>query len=317
MLVASEIYRVLQDKLHELDKERIKFYNKVEPFRYAFWTILVLGATFLIIRLNVSSFNGKYISDENMGFVIVGYVILVIVTLIIFLIVNHKRKQQFKRLFTSQIAPYIIRGLDPSFKYDYEGQIPRMEVISSLLFPPFSTYECQDLVKGVINDVPIKFGEIKLQKVVVQKDSTKHIPIFSGIFYRADLHTKFPTNIWLITKGNTQSVKEEGKTRIAFNDQSMKDYRIYTDDEQTARQVLQPFILEKIAKLNNKLKGKRIIRRPLSFHFEDQWVQVAIPTRKKFMEPKLSRTIDHISFIEEQTILLNAISTLMEDLTLK
>ncbi len=317
MLVAAEIYENLKDKLHELDKERVKLYNKVEPFRYAFWTILILGGSFLIARLNVSGLDGKYVSDENLYFVVIGYGTLVVVTLITFLVVNHLKKKQFKQLFTTEISPYIIRGLDPSFKYEYEGQIPRMEVISSLLFPPFSTYECQDLVMGVLNGIPIKFGEITLQKVVVQKDSTKHIQIFSGIFYRADLQVKFPTGIWLITKANTQSIKEEGKTRIALDDPSVENYRIYTDDETAARQVLQPFILEKIALLNSKLKAKKIIRRPLSFHFEDQLVHIAIPTRNRFMEPKLSRTIDHVSFIEEQTILLNFISTLMEDLTLK
>ncbi len=317
MLVASEIYKVLKDKLHELDKERAKFYNKVEPFRYAFWTILILGGAFLVARLNLSGLDGKYISDENISIVIIAYFLLVIVTLITFLIVNKVKSRQFKKLFTSQIAPYIIRGLDPSFKYKYEGQIPRMEVIASLLFPPFSKYDCQDLVTGVIDNIPIKFAEINLQKIVVQKDSTRYVPVFTGILYKSELEVKFPTSIWFVTKGNTQSIKEEGKTRIKLEESSVKNYRIYADDGVEARKILQPFILEKISALNIKLIDKKIIRKPLSFHFENNTVQIAIPTRKKFMEPKLSRTIDHVSFIEEQTTLLNAISNLMEDLTLK
>ncbi len=315
MLEASKIYKDIQNKLQEMDEERVKFFNQVEPFRYAFWTILILGGSFLIIRLNVSSFD--YITDQNLDQVIIGYVITVFATLMVFLYVNRRKKSQFKKMFAADIAPYIIRGLDPSFKYDYEGQIPRMEAISSLLFPPFSTYECQDLVTGEINSVSIRFAEIILKKVVVEKDSKKHIPVFSGIFYEANLQAKFPTGIWLILKGKSKTAKEERKTRVKLDHPSLKNYEIYTDSEVVAKQVLQSFILEKIHNLNSKLLADKIIKQPLSFHFENQQVQIAIPTRKKFMEPKLSRTIDHVSFIKEQIVLLNAISTLLEDLTLK
>lgn len=317
MLDAVKIYNNLKDQLYELDKERIKFYNKVEPFKYAFWSVLILGGSFLIARLNLSRLNGKFISEENLVFVIIGYGATVIITLIIFLSLRHRFSEKFKGMFVEKIAPYIIRGLDPSFKYDYEGKIPRMEIISSLLFAPFNTYKCQDLVMGVINDTPVKFAEIKLQKVTVKKESKSYRTVFSGLFYRANLELSFPTSIWMVTGRNGSSAKEEGKTRIILEDPNAKDYTIFADDEEKARSVLQPFILDKINNVNRSLIKKKLTKKPLSYHFEGKWLQVAIPTRQKFMEPNLSKTIDDVSFVEQQTTALNAIVALLEDLTLK
>jgi len=317
MLDPFKIYKDLKDQLYELDKERIKCYNKVEPFKYAFWSVFILGGSFLIARLNVSRLDGKLISEDNLAFVIMGYGATVFITLIAFLGIRHHYKEKFKKMFVAEIAPYIIRGLDPSFKYDYEGQIPRMEVISSLLFGPFNTYECQDLVMGVINDVPIKFAEIKLQKVIVKKNSKRYHHVFTGLFYRADLQVSFPTDIWMVPARHSVSAKEEGKTRIKLTDETVRHYTIFADDKEKAKLVLQPFILEKINDLNKSLRAKKVITKPLSYHFGQHWIQVAIPTRGKFMEPQLSKSIDQVSFIEQQTVVLNAIAPLLQDLTLK
>ncbi|MEP5612771.1 MAG: DUF3137 domain-containing protein [Cyclobacteriaceae bacterium] len=317
MLDPIKIYKDLKDQLYELDKERIKCHNKVEPFRYSFWSVFVLGGSFLIARLNLSRLDGKLISEDNLAYVIIGYGATVFVTLIAFLTSKHHYEEKFKKMFVAEIAPYIIRGLDPSFKYDYEGQIPRMEIISSLLFGPFNTYECQDLVMGVIDDVPVKFAEIKLQKVVVKKNSKRYDHVFNGLFYRADLQVSFPTDIWMVSARHSVSAREEGKKRIKLDHGLARDYKIFADSEEKAKLVLQPFILDKINSLNKSLKAKKIITKPLSYHFGEHWVQVAISTRSKFMEPRLSRTIDHVSFIEEQTAVLNSVASLIEDLTLK
>lgn len=317
MLDANKIYDRLADRLHELDKERIRYYKKVEPYRFAFWSIFVLVGSFLIARINLPSLANKFISEQNLSYFIIGYFVITFITLIAFLVVNSHYKKKFTEMFTSQVGPSLIAGLDASFKYDYEGKIPRMEVISSLLFSPFNTYECEDLVMGVIDDVPIKFAEIKMEKVKVTKDSKRYKRIFSGIFYRADLNVQFPTDIWFVSRRNEKSLKEERKTRIELDHPLAKNYKIYTDNESAVRQVLQPFILDKISSLNQKLRTTKITRGSLGFHFGNQWVHIAIPTRRKFMEPRLSKTIDHVSFIEEQTSLLNAISSLMRDLTLK
>ena len=54
----------------------------------------------------------------------------------------------------------------------------------------------------------------------------------------------------------------------------------------------------------------------MRYHFEDEKLQIAIPTLGKFLEPNLSQSMLDVKFIEEQVVLLDTLSTLLKDLTL-
>lgn len=313
MLNASKIYNELQNELFELDKDRRWYYNKVKPFKYLFWIPFLLGATFLLSQNFIEPIELPFYSYICSG-------IWMFISLIAYLAINQNNLRKFKEEFVKKIAPKIITGLGDSFSYQYDGKIPKREVRDSLLFKPFGEYSCQDLVMGVINDVPIKFAEIKMTIIRVRNNgkTRQQDIVFRGFFFTATLKSKFPTQIWLTTTSRAD-VSKSDMQKVKVDHAALKKYSVYAEDGSMAKKVLQPFVLERIEALNAKLKAEKVAyRRPsVSLYFMDQMVKMAIHTSSKFMEPKLSESINSQKFIEKQTSILNALSSLVDDLTLK
>lgn len=317
MLNPAEIYKNLQPKLEKLDKERIKFYKKVEPSKYLFWIIFTAGGAYVIAIVNFTKLKGLAGDEENIPFLVISYAVLVFVSLLFFLITHYHNLSRFKKIFTYDIAPQIVRGMGKSFKYEYEGEIPFAEISNSLLFTPFDRYHCQDLVTGEIKEAPIKFAEIKLiKKHLGNSEQKSSSTVFAGIYFRADLKVTFPTDIWITPSKHSIVLKRSGKEKLKIDHPALKHYQPHAVDVELALKVLPPAVLEHIGGLNAKLKKDKITNSEISYHFGGQALELAIITRSKFMDPKLGRSIDTLEFIEMQTSLLNAPKTVLEDLTL-
>jgi len=126
----------------------------------------------------------------------------------------------------------------------------------------------------------------------------------------------FPANIWLVYGNNAATLRKSDYSKIKIDQPALDAYKVYTDNEEIARKILQPVILQKIDFLNNKLKEEKLTKEPAALHFNKHVVQIAIPTSKKLFEPKLSKSINSETFIAQQTLLLNVLYNLTHDLTL-
>lgn len=309
MLDAKEIYRDLHGQLHKLDQERLKRYKKVEPFKYLFWSIFIIGGAFLIYVLNQ---NGKEASTP----IAIAFAVGTFLSLIIYIIVYFINLKKFKKQFTGLIAPKIIKSIDLSLEYDYKGKVPQEVIKGSKLFQSFNQYSCQDLVTGKLEGNEIRFAEIKLVRKNHGKDNNSSTTVFSGIFFESELSVTFPTDIWIVPKYQWKSLWGDSRERFKMEHPALKPYRIYVADPVVAEQILQPYILGRIAKVNSDLKDAGIITKPLNYHFGSNKIQMAMSTKYRFMEPSLGKSIDSEAFIKKQTDLLNSLSHLLEDLTL-
>ena len=310
MLDAHDVYHRLKDELLELDIERQSYNAKVSPFKYTFWCIFLGGGIVLFYFFNFTTI------DLSPIWIII-YAGLVFVTFLVFQIVRFNNLDQFKKTFVNQIAPKVIEALGPTFSYRYQGGIPEQKIRGSMLFGEFHRYRYQDLVLGVINDIPIQFGEIKLIKRHSSGGDKKSTTIFSGIFFTAEINLEFPTDIWMIHGHNSSTLRKRNKERVKGDHQMFRKYRVYSDNTALAKKILQPSILDRLDALNRNLKRNNITRYPVSYHFGGRHVDVCINTQHKFMEPKLSRSVNSVEFIEQQTRLLNALYGLLNELTLK
>ena len=312
MLDPTKIFNELKDQLFRLDEQREEYHKKVEPFRYFFWTVFILGGAFIIIQINLNKFG--FDAGDTPPFVIILYVIVSAIALILFGLVKKKRTAQFKEEFAKQIAPYLIRGLDPSIKYIYDGKIPKSTLQSSGLFDTFETYTCQDLISGTVNDVTIQFAEISLLKMTMVGTTPAPSFQFNGFFYEVNLDISFPANIWIVPKKFQIEKHVRTHSKLKVDHSISKKYVFYTENEEQALSILQTAILDRLSQVNSKLTGNKIAKSDIGFHFGGKQVQVAFQSKRKFMEPKLGRSINTLKFIEEQTILINAVQSLIEDL---
>lgn len=317
MLDANKIYDELHNDLVDLERDRKRYYANVKPFQYFLWFMLWILGPFLILRYNISSMENLFFAEEQWAQVWVIYGSVSLLSLVAFLIAHYRNIRKFKKLFTDRVVPKIISGLGEGFTYSYEGEIGRDTLEDSLLFDDFHRYGSQDLVSGTIDGIPIRFAEVTLLKVVKSQGRNDTRKIFSGIFFETELEVSFPTGIWLVGPKHRSTPKTEGKQPVKLDHPDFKRYRAFADDPEKAKQILQGLVLEKIAALNRRLgKEKKLTFGHIGYHFEERKVQIAIPTYRKFMEPRLSRSMLDPSFIEEQVVLLNEISGLMRELTL-
>jgi len=308
MLDLTKIYNELKKDLFELDKERRYYHSQVKPYQYMFWGWVVMGFLTLVWMHNFMDYHPDY--------VIMVYLFVLVIFLFMFVGITHNYLGKFKKQFTAQVAPKIIKGLGDSFTYDYQGGIPKARLRECLLFPPFTKYYHQDLVTGNIGDASITFNEIKLHGHSHRGGEKRSVVVFEGFFFKANIQVSFPTDIWLVF-GNSKTLKDKEKIRFKIDHPGFNRYEFYTDDEEMARKILQPFILDKIKAVNEKIKRDKISRRPVSYHFGGNRVELAISSRKKFLEPRLSKSINNEGFIKLQTSLLNTLYNLISDLTLK
>ncbi|MEM7299432.1 MAG: DUF3137 domain-containing protein [Bacteroidota bacterium] len=309
MLDPDKIYKDLHGNLHSLDQQRLAHYRKVEPFKWGFWSIFLAGGSFLIGYANL---NG----DERTVIYAITYGVLVFLSVILYAVMHNNQLKKFKVKFLSTIAPKIINNLGNSFRYNYDGAIPTDVIKASRIFPNFDKYSCQDLVNGDLNGTPITFAEVDLVKRQHSNNQTTHTTVFSGIFFQAELPISFPTGIWIVPWHQWKSFFGDDRKRLKLDHPALKRYRVYTDDLAIAEKILQSFILDRIADVNKKLKERKIAKLPLNYHFEGNTIQMAISTKYRFMEPKLGESIDDVEFIRKQTDLLNALGSLLQDLTL-
>ena len=310
MLDSKSTYKELQPELEKLDEKRLKYYKRVEPFKYSFWITFIMGGFFILFNLNFA--------EDTSQMLYILYGVLTIVSLIAFIVAYFYNQNQFKKLFVDQVAPKIVKCLGPSFTYQYDGEVPVEIIKNSLLFRDFNRYDCQDLVQGELDQTQITFAELNLiRKSHSGNNQNNSETVFSGIYFQANIKLNFPTHIWLVPKFQFKVFWLDDRERLKLNHPATKPYRIYTYDKELAEKVLQPFILERIAAVNKKLKASGIARSGIIYHFGGHSVQAAIATRNRFLEPKLNQTIDSPAFVDRQIILLNTLSTLLKDLTLK
>ena len=320
MLNASKIYQELRSELDILDKDRLRYYNRVRPFQYLLWLVLWVIGPFLIIRYNLDALQDFLFPDEDMEPVLFAYAGAFFASLVLFLIAHYSNIGKFKKLFTDKIAPRIIEGLGPDFKYTYEKGWTSEEVSQSGLFGAFSSFQSQDLVTGTIDGSKVKFAEITVYRTskTSGSSSSNTSKLFDGVMFEGELNVAFPTAIWIVGPRHYETLEKRGKTELNIDHPELKKYRFYADDSEKGEKVLQAFVLDKIAALNKKLdKEKKITFGHIGYRFEKNQIQVAVPTFDKFMEPRLSRSMHDVTFIEEQVVLLNSLCSLMKDLTLQ
>ena len=306
----KKIYRELQPELEKVEEIRLTYSKRIEPFKLAFWSIFILGGSYLFYLINFP--------NNSIVPYVISYLVLSTVSLILFIWVLIKNRKAYKASFNNQIAPTIVKSLGPDFSYDYQGIVPESDIKKCHLFPKFDRYKSEDLIKGTLEDIPITLAEISLSQLTMINNQPSEVPVFQGFYLRAKLNVNFPIAIWLSSQKNAY-ISKQGREKLSLKHPLEKRYQVYADDPAVANEVLQPFIIDRIGRINEQLRHRKFLskKHALSICFDKDTVIIAIPSKKKLMEPKLSRTFDSEGFVASQVRLLNSITQLLTDLALR
>lgn len=312
MLNASEIYASLSPELATLDVERKRIWRILLPVNILFFTFLIAGVAAIYWLLSNQQ-------DNTLDWFVPTFGGVAFVSFITWSVTRFYFKKKIKTLFIDKIVPKIVSNLGEDFTYDYDKEISSLEVRDCLLFPDFNNFKSEDLIRGTIDDVTLKFAEVKLveEKSKSSGSGRTYTTIFQGIYFNASIAVTFPTSVWIVTSEFDDKLKERNVAQLNLDDNPIPKYKYFGEDVDMAKAILKPYILDKINELNQRLKSEGVARKPLIYRFHRNRVQIGIWTKYGLFEPKISQSINSQKFIEKQTSVLNAITGLLKDLTLK
>ncbi len=311
MLDPKTIYAELHPELRKLDDERLAVLSRIKPFKLFFQVCM---AAVFVLSIHMIFFDG--FSNVTLLITIGSFILGILLYGIKYALESKK----FKEHFQDKIVTRIINNLGPDFTYEADGKIPEREIADTQLFSHFNKYHSEDLVKGRIGDRPVEYAEIKLIEETHKSggrgksSETTSRTVFSGIFMVMELRNSFPAPFWVVPRKWYYSFgnKMKGKNLKPDHPEFCKTYKIISKDPDSSEKLLIKPVLDRLLSINDNLKSKKITSAPIYFAFAGNRISVALPARKRFMEPSISRSVDSMAFLEEHLTFLNSIQEIGE-----
>jgi len=301
----------LYDKLHpdllKLDKDRKKIANK----------LIFLGIFIFVLSIIASSFFSS-MSDDGISFApfIIGF--------ILFGLSKYFLTKGYISEFKDKVIEPLIKHIDKNLHYNKDSCIYESAFKKSKLFKhSISKYSGNDLVKGEMNGVKLRFSDIHAQyETRDSKGNRSYHTIFEGLFIIADFNKEFKgqttvlpdtaektfgklVGSWLQSKNMSRNdlVKMD-------NPEFEKNFVVYGSDQIEARYILTHSMMQRI------LDFKKLSSVPLSISFNSDQIYLALAYNKDLFEPTVFTSLLKFSLIKEYVSTLELATGIIQDLKL-
>ncbi len=219
--------------------------------------------------------------------------------------------KEYKEEFKKQVITAIVNFFDSSLQYDPHGLVSESQFLQSGLFNASpDRYRGEDRVSGLLDKTRIEFSEVhaEYKSQIVDSDGATHTSwhtIFKGLFFVGDFNKQIKgTTVVLPDVAEhlfgglgkfLQNIQKIGRYRelITLEDPAFEKYFVvYGDDQDEARYILTPNLMERIVSFRERT-GQKI---RLSFCGEN--VYLAIPSDYDMFEASVFRTLWSKSLIK-------------------
>ena len=230
--------------------------------------------------------------------------ILLPVVVVVFAIVYRQLTKQYKMQFKLQVITAIVNFFDSTLQYDPHGRVSKSQFVQSGLFNTSpDRYRGEDRVFGTLGKTRIEFSEVhaEYQSQSTDSDGATHTSwhtIFKGLFFVADFNKQIKgTTVVLPDVAERlfggvgklfQNIQKIGRhpELITLEDPVFEKYFVvYVDDQNEARYILTPNLMERIVSFRQRTGQK------LRLSFSGENVYVAIPSDHDMFEARVFRTL--------------------------
>jgi hypothetical protein len=293
----------LISKLRDLENER----KKLLRLTISLWLILVGTIMIFLSNLNTAVFVGAILINGILGS--------------IFIPRFFKLKKVLKDKYKEEIIKEMVSFIDPSLTYNSTSFISQHEFSNSKIFlRKIDRYMGDDLVVGNIGKTEVRFSELNALYETKDKEGTKYVSLFKGIFFIADFNKDFVGETIVLPD---TAEKLFGKLGTMFQKMNVsrpdlvklenpdfeKAFVVYGTDQVEARYILTPALMERIMGFQKK-SGK------IYLSFLHSKVYIAISLSKNLFEPPLFRSMLNYKLVEDYFKYLMLIVNIVEDLDL-
>ena len=210
--------------------------------------------------------------------------------------------------FKKQIVLKIIKFFDPNLRYSPFEFIDSDKFNKSGLFDKidesedFPNYSGDDLVWGKVGHTFMEFSDITTNS-------------FSGIFYVADFNKTFKCPVFVLPGKSLKFFKSSQKRDkyqvILENPEFEQRYTTYCKDQNVARYILTPDLMERIVKLSKSIESMGYTG--VSMSFVDNQFNMAVPYHN-MLEPNLFRPVhqsaDPLDYFEDLLLFYSIVKEL-------
>jgi len=293
----------LISKLRDLENDR----KKLLRLTISLLLTLACAALIFFFNLNTAVFVGAILVNGTLG--------------AIFLPKFYKLKKELKDKYKEEIINEMVRFLDPSLTYNSTSFISQSEFENSKIFMRnIDRYRGDDLVVGNIGKTEVRFSELNALYETKDKEGTKYVSLFKGIFFIADFNKDFVGETIVLPD---TAEKLFGKLGTMFQKMNIsrpdlvklenpdfeKAFVVYGTDQVEARYILTPALMERIMDFQKK-SGK------IYLSFLHSKVYIAISLSKNLFEPPLFKSMLNYKLVEDYFKYLMLIVNIVEDLDL-
>lgn len=249
-------------------------YQKISKYRKNGWSaiigFIIVQCVLIYLIINAMHNNDKVI------FYLVIYVFISICSSIITFNVKYKNFKKINQLLNEELLPYILRQTNADFQMT-DGVFTKEEVIRSLIISRYGSFKSFNIVKGIVNLIPVHFSFIS--NVISTGQSS--YDVFSGTYIRFQTNQIVDGLIQLRDKGRAEKNK-----KLAVNTHQYKgdianrfsDIRFYTSQDLLAEK----YITEELVKLYLELKKE--YKKGFYLAVKDKELVIGIHNRKNLFK---------------------------------
>ena len=274
--------------IEELERVRKKAKNKILTF--------IFGILFLTMILFVT-------------FAPLSFFIIVFGTIITFL-ATKKDVKAFKDMYKNEIVLSSFNKVCTNVNFDLDKGISCSVIAGTGMMYMGDRYSSNDYITGQYKNINFEMSDVHIEEEYTDSDGDTHyVTIFRGQWYIFDFNKSFKANIQVCEKTFRNAkrkrlfVKEEEKFKkveledINFN----KLFKTYAQNELDAFYVLTPNTMERIKKVNNRVKGHLLLcfidnRLHIGLYNNKDLFEVSV-FKKVDLEKATKKTMDEISII--------------------
>ncbi|MCK3684286.1 DUF3137 domain-containing protein [Maribellus sp. YY47] len=232
----------------------------------------------------------------------------------------------YKQAFKNKVVRKVIESIDPDWNYHPEACISENEYVESGLFQRhWDRYNGDDLISGVIDKTDFRLSELHTQYKTVSVDSkgrrSEHWhTIFKGLFAHADFNKEIRGETFVLPDiaermfgkwgQKLQKFSPRGELVKLENIEFEKYFVVYSHDQNEARYILTPKIMEAIVHIRQQFDTE------IYLSFVGTRVYVAMSFSQDLFEPRLFRSGVRYSDIEQMYYQFNTISVIVNEMNL-
>lgn len=188
--------------------------------------------------------------------------------------------------FKREVASEVFRMVCPTATYAPDDGIAAGDFDAAGLFNTRGTYRSDDHVHGTIGQTAFEAAEVRRAYSTGSKNSRTRV-VFHGLFFRLDFRRRLRGTTLVQPEGaaDYQIGNRDGLTRVTIeHPEFAADYVVYSTDEQEARALITPSMVDDILALEDRAGHA------LYLAFTDRRAYLAVHHGKPLFEPSVAST---------------------------